>query len=173
MTQSVGNHCVLELYGIDEPLLNDVEFIRNALREASEASGATLVDSISHGFTPYGVTALGLLSESHISIHTWPEFNYAAADIFTCGDRCIPQRACEHLVEAFGAESYNLRVLDRGFFEARTRHEPGEPLRAVNAGPLEMARIVEALTPMLIAINGRYKTHAGIRITGLPDGDHW
>jgi 8-hydroxy-5-deazaflavin:NADPH oxidoreductase len=48
-----------------------------------------------------------------------------------------------------------------------------EGLRAVNAGPLEMARIVETLTPMLIAINARYKTHAGVRITGLPDGDHW
>jgi predicted dinucleotide-binding enzyme len=46
-------------------------------------------------------------------------------------------------------------------------------LRAVNAGPLEMARIVEQLTPMLISINARYKAHAGIRINGLPDGDHW
>ncbi len=46
-------------------------------------------------------------------------------------------------------------------------------LRAVNAGALETARIVEQLTPMLIAINARYKTHAGVRITGLPDGDHW
>ena len=46
-------------------------------------------------------------------------------------------------------------------------------LRAVNAGALEMARIVEQLTPMLISVNTRYKTHAGIRLTGLPDGDHW
>ena len=46
-------------------------------------------------------------------------------------------------------------------------------LRAVNAGPLEMARIVEQLTPLLISINARYKTHAGIRIGGLPDADHW
>jgi NADPH-dependent F420 reductase len=46
-------------------------------------------------------------------------------------------------------------------------------LRAVNAGPLEMARIVEQLTPMLIAVNSRYKAHAGIKLTGLPDGDHW
>ena len=48
-----------------------------------------------------------------------------------------------------------------------------EGLRAVNAGPLEMARIVETLTPMLIAVNARYKAHAGIRITGLPEDDHW
>ena len=46
-------------------------------------------------------------------------------------------------------------------------------LRAVNAGALEMARIVETLTPLLISINARYKTHAGIRITGLPEDDHW
>ena len=48
-----------------------------------------------------------------------------------------------------------------------------EGLRAVNAGPLEMARIVETLTPMLISINARYKARAGIRVTGLPDADHW
>ena len=46
-------------------------------------------------------------------------------------------------------------------------------LRAVNAGPLEMARIVEQLTPMLISVNSRYKAHAGIKLTGLPDSDHW
>lgn len=130
MTQSIGTHCVLELYGIEESLLNDVEFVRNAVSEASEASGATLVREVSHAFTPYGVTALGLLSESHISIHTWPEFNYAAADIFTCGDICVPQRACEHLLEFFSADRYHLRVIDRGFHGDQAEpHTPGKPLR--------------------------------------------
>jgi hypothetical protein len=70
-------------------------------------------------------------------------------DILVCGERKADKARVARLIEAI----------------------PG--LRAVNAGPLEMARIVEQLTPMLISINSRYKTHAGIKLTGLPDADHW
>jgi NADPH-dependent F420 reductase len=70
-------------------------------------------------------------------------------DVPLCGDRKADKARVARLIELI----------------------PG--LRAVNAGPLEMARIVEQLTPMLISVNSRYKAHAGIRLTGLPDGDHW
>jgi NADPH-dependent F420 reductase len=70
-------------------------------------------------------------------------------DVLVCGDRKADKARVARLIELI----------------------PG--LRAVNAGPLEMARIVEQLTPMLIAVNSRYKSHAGIRLTGLPDADHW
>jgi hypothetical protein len=72
-----------------------------------------------------------------------------AEDVLVCGDRKADKARVARLVELI----------------------PG--LRAVNAGPLETARIVEQLTPLLISVNSRYKTHAGIRVTGLPDGDHW
>ena len=70
-------------------------------------------------------------------------------DVLVCGDRKADKARVAGLVDLI----------------------PG--LRAVNAGPLEMARIVEQLTPLLISVNVRYKTHAGIRLTGLPEGDHW
>ena len=70
-------------------------------------------------------------------------------DVLICGDRKADKAKVARLVEAI----------------------PG--LRAVNAGALETARIVEQLTPLLISVNSRYKCHAGIRITGLPGGDHW
>jgi 8-hydroxy-5-deazaflavin:NADPH oxidoreductase len=70
-------------------------------------------------------------------------------DVLVCGDKKADKARVARLIEAI----------------------PG--LRAVNAGALEMARIVEQLTPMLISVNSRYKTHAGIRLTGLPDADHW
>jgi NADPH-dependent F420 reductase len=70
-------------------------------------------------------------------------------DVPICGDKKVDKARVARLIEQI----------------------PG--LRPVNAGALEMARIVEQLTPMLISINSRYKTHAGIRLTGLPDGDHW
>lgn len=111
---AIGRHCVLELYGCSEAVLNDHELIRNALREAAEAAGATFLGEVSHQFTPQGVTALALLAESHISIHTWPETGYAAADVFTCGDHTMPQRACEHLANALKPRSYEIQQFARG-----------------------------------------------------------
>ena len=110
----VGKHCLLELDGCSVSLLDDHDFIQRALREASEVSGATVLQVVTHHFEPQGVTALGLLSESHISLHTWPENGYAAADIFTCGDKCDPEKACEYLASAFEAREHSLLVLPRG-----------------------------------------------------------
>lgn len=109
----VGSHYLLELYDCPVQLLDDREFVCEALRRAVEASGATLLGEISHSFDPQGVTALGLLAESHIAIHTWPEFSYLAADIFTCGERAVPAKACDYLVRVFQAASHELRPLVR------------------------------------------------------------
>lgn len=75
---------------------------------------STLLELSSYKFHPQGVTALGLLSESHISIHTWPENGYAAVDVFTCGD-AQPELSCRFLAEIFEAADYTLRVISRGF----------------------------------------------------------
>ncbi len=71
---------------------------------------------MSYEFSPYGVTALVLLAESHISIHTWPENGYLAVDVFTCGEHTEPEQACHYLVEAFQACSHVLLKLPRGRF---------------------------------------------------------
>ena len=100
----VGVHCMLELYGCPEDKLNDAEFLKASIRQAAEDAGATFLGELTHAFTPHGVTCLGLLAESHISIHTWPEIGYAAADCFTCGDQAMPEQACRVLAELIGAE---------------------------------------------------------------------
>lgn len=94
---SLGSHCLLELHGCPAHLLDDHEFIIRVLRDAAEYAGATWLSHTSHKFSPQGVTAVGLLSESHISIHTWPEAGFAAADVFTCGEIAMPHKACEYL----------------------------------------------------------------------------
>ena len=91
----------MELYDCPQRLLDDKTFVVDALRQAVSSSGAELINDISHRFHPHGVTALGLLAESHISIHTWPEHGYVAADIFTCGTRADPSKACEYLIDIF------------------------------------------------------------------------
>ena len=110
----VGTLCVLELHGCPPDLLNDVLFVRDAVEQASKQSLSTLLELSSHQFYPQGVTALGLLAESHLSIHTWPEHGYAAVDIFTCGDNAEPQRACRYLAGRFAARRHSLVVLPRG-----------------------------------------------------------
>ncbi len=110
----VGTHCVLELYGCAPHLLNDADHILDAMRRAAVASGSTLLGEVSHRFEPQGVTALALLAESHISIHTWPEHGYAAVDVFTCGEHTIPERACEVFKTALEARESQLRKIPRG-----------------------------------------------------------
>lgn len=110
---SVGFHCILELYDCSKALLNDADFVRQSLRDAATVANATLLNEVLHQFEPQGITALALLSESHISVHTWPEVGYAALDVFTCGHHTDPEKACQHLMKAFKARRHSLKKLRR------------------------------------------------------------
>jgi len=114
--KTLGTHCILELYGCPFELLNDHDHVINSICEASRHGLATLLKHVSHQFHPQGVTALCLLAESHLSIHTWPEDGYAALDIFTCGETAQPRVACDFMVEALQASRHSLRVIHRGMY---------------------------------------------------------
>ena len=86
-----SKHLLLELYGCDYEKLNDESFLRCILSNAAKLSNSTVLNLISNKFEPQGVTAIALLAESHLSIHTWPESNYSAVDIFTCGHNMKPE----------------------------------------------------------------------------------
>ena len=111
---TLGTHCILELYGCKPALLDDPQFIERSLREAASRTGSELLGDIHHRFEPQGVTAVGLLAESHLSIHTWPEAGYAAVDIFTCGSSCDPRAACTYLEQVLFARESELRIIERG-----------------------------------------------------------
>lgn len=117
----VGSHCILELFGCPGALLNDLEFIQIAVQKAAQSANTTLLKEVSYQFKPHGVTALALLSESHISIHSWPESGYMAVDVFTCGTHTKPERACQSLIEAFQASNHSLITLHRGQFAPTMR----------------------------------------------------
>ena len=108
-----SKHLLLELYRCDCEKINDESFLRCILNRASKLANATVLNLISNKFEPQGVTAIALLAESHISIHTWPESNYSAIDIFTCGQNMMPELASQYLIEALKAEEHFLRVLER------------------------------------------------------------
>ncbi|WP_416666138.1 adenosylmethionine decarboxylase [Egbenema bharatensis] len=109
----VGIHCILELYGCPSSLLDDPFFVRKSLQEAAKQAKSTLLNEVLHEFEPQGVTALVLLAESHISIHTWPEQGYAAVDVFTCGQHTEPEKACTYLADTFQAREQSLCKLPR------------------------------------------------------------
>ena len=108
-----SKHLLLELYRCDCEKLNDESFLRCTLNRAAKLANATVLNLISNKFEPQGVTAIALLAESHISIHTWPESNYSAVDIFTCGKNMMPELASQYLIESLMAKEHSLRVIER------------------------------------------------------------
>ena len=120
-----SKHLLLELYKCDFEKLNDESFLRCTLNRAAKLAQATVLNLISNKFEPQGVTAIALLAESHISIHTWPESNYSAVDIFTCGQNMLPELASQYLIDALKSEEHSLRVIDR--------HPPAAVLKEIRS----------------------------------------
>jgi len=111
--ENLGQHCTFEIYGTKSELLNDLQFINDTLRKAAIICGATILDSVFHTFDPQGITFILLLSESHISIHTWPEKGCAAIDIYTCG-LSNPESAMWYIIEQFKPKSHSTKSFPRG-----------------------------------------------------------
>lgn len=110
-----GRHVLAELEGIDPASLDDSGLLAEALRSALNRAGATVREVVTHRFTPHGVTVLALLSESHASVHTYPEHGSMFADVFTCGDRADPERAVRLLADALEAPRTKMSTVDRGW----------------------------------------------------------
>ena len=98
----MGDHFLLNLYGCDAEKLNNEKFLSEMLERAVVEGKMTLLNLITHKFEPHGITAVALLSESHISIHTWPEDNSCAVDVYTCGTMARPRLACDYIIESLG-----------------------------------------------------------------------
>jgi S-adenosylmethionine decarboxylase len=108
----MGDHYLLNLYGCSFVLLDDEKYLIDLLENAAVASGATVVQTISKKFEPQGCTVLTLLSESHFSIHTWPEKGKAAVDCYTCGD-CNPKIGCDIIIHQLYATEHKLDYIKR------------------------------------------------------------
>ena len=111
---ALGIQVMLELKDCNRELLDDLPYIRGALVEAANDVGAQILGESFHHFDPHGVTGILAIAESHLCIHTWPEYGYAAADIFTCGDGVLPQRAAEILIQRLESKDPSVVELRRG-----------------------------------------------------------
>jgi S-adenosylmethionine decarboxylase len=113
---ALGRHMLLELFECDLGAINNLDAVKAALVEAAKRAHATIVDVVFHKFNPFGISGVVVIAESHLSIHTWPEYRYAAVDIFSCGATLRPEIAANYLVTQFGAERTSVVEMQRGMF---------------------------------------------------------
>ncbi|MEX0662538.1 MAG: adenosylmethionine decarboxylase [Balneolaceae bacterium] len=115
--EALGRQILVEFYDCDQSKINDVSYIENSLIQATKASKATIISHNFHKFSPYGISGVVVIAESHVTIHTWPEYNYAAVDIFTCGDTIDPWVIQEQLKDYFESKSVSSMEMKRGLFK--------------------------------------------------------
>ncbi|HXX81879.1 MAG TPA: adenosylmethionine decarboxylase [Thermodesulfovibrionales bacterium] len=111
---ALGTHLLVELRDCNPTILKNLDDVRDALVSAAKEAKATIVDISFHEFNPFGISGMVVIAESHLSIHTWPEYSYAAVDIFTCGDVIKPEVAAASLIERFESKNPSVVEMKRG-----------------------------------------------------------
>lgn len=110
---TMGRHVIAELWECDFDKLNDINFIERTFVEAALKSGAEVREVVFHKFAPQGVSGVVIISESHLTIHSFPEHGYASIDVYTCGD-LDPTIAAEYIADALGSQTRETMELPRG-----------------------------------------------------------
>lgn len=122
--EALGRQILVEYYDCDSDIINDVAQIENILLSATRAAKASIISHNFHKFSPHGVSGTIVIAESHVAIHTWPEYNYAAVDIFTCGETIDPWIIQEYIKDSFLSKNVSSIEMKRGLFKVG----PGEEL---------------------------------------------
>lgn len=112
--KQLGKHILVEYYGGDEEIFSSPGIIEEKMNTAAKLANATIVKSVFHHFNPYGVSGVIVIAESHLTIHTWPEYGYAAVDIFTCGESVNPWKAFDYLEKEFKVKKSVTQEIARG-----------------------------------------------------------
>ena len=112
--KQLGIHIISQFYQCQEEILNNSQKIEEILLESCEKANATVIQHTFYQFSPQGVSGIVLLAQSHVSIHTWPEYKYAMVDILTCGDKADPWIIFEEIKERLKSTQFNKTQLTRG-----------------------------------------------------------
>ncbi len=148
--ETIGHHYIVEASGCNAEVIGKVEAVEQILVRAAEIAGVQVWSISFHRFNPNGVSGVVVISESHMSVHTWPEYGYAAIDIFTCGDSAKPEKAVQHALRQFGATNVHITEVTRGleegdkvFFHSIVTWEEELLKRAVNGQRAPLRRQVQ------------------------------
>ena len=112
--KTLGEHFLIDLYGCSSDLLNDKELIESILNQAAKVANATVVTSNIHQFSPFGVSGVLVISESHIAIHTWPEHKFAAIEFFRCSSKFKIELAKKYILSKFNPGKSDEKKVNRG-----------------------------------------------------------
>ena len=115
---NVAKQLMADLRECDSSVLDSVQMISSIAREAVAALGAEIVEECVHRFEPIGVSYVAIISASHFSIHTWPEYGFAAVDVFSCADD-VHKGITDFIAQALGAQDVSIRIVDRNIGEKR------------------------------------------------------
>ncbi len=132
---ALGTHLLVDLRDCNIDAIRDLEFVKDSLVQAAKAASATVVDVSFHEFNPFGISGMVVIAESHLSIHTWPEYGYAAVDIFTCGDLIKPETAAAYLIERFGSQNPSVVEMKRGIispFDQKLPHKVSQEIESLS-----------------------------------------
>ncbi len=122
---ALGTHLLLELRDCNPKTLSKLEFVKETLKNAALEAKATIVEVAFHEFSPFGISGMVVIAESHLAIHTWPEYGYAAVDVFTCGDLIDPRVAAKYLIEKFQSKNPSIIEMKRGILGSeKLPHKP-------------------------------------------------
>ena len=114
--ESLGDHILLEFHGCPSYIIADSDKVRHIFLRAARISRAHIVDSFFHKFNPHGVSGIIVISESHFAIHTWPEYEYAALDLFSCSKNIDLESTIQYLKENLKPKAVSTVELKRGIF---------------------------------------------------------
>lgn len=121
---ALGTHLLVELRDCNPDILKDLNKVKDALVSAAKEAKATIIDVSFHEFNPFGISGMVVIAESHLSIHTWPEYGYAAVDIFTCGDIIKPEVAAQYLIHKFESKTPSIVEMKRGILSLSNEKLP-------------------------------------------------
>ncbi|HMK56806.1 MAG TPA: adenosylmethionine decarboxylase [Dissulfurispiraceae bacterium] len=121
---ALGTHLLVELRDCNPEILKDLNKVKGALVAAAKVAKATIIDVSFHEFNPFGISGMVVIAESHLSIHTWPEYSYAAVDIFTCGDIIKPEVAAQFLIGQFESKTPSIVEMKRGILSITNEKLP-------------------------------------------------
>jgi S-adenosylmethionine decarboxylase len=131
---ALGKHLLLELKDCNPKTLTNLEFVQETLKNAALEAKATIVEVAFHEFSPFGISGMVIIAESHLAIHTWPEYGYAAVDVFTCGDLIDPKVAANFLIEKFESKNPSIIEMKRGVLgHGNLPHKPAAQGELVSA----------------------------------------
>ena len=121
---ALGTHLLVELKNCNPEILKDLNSVKTILVDAAKKANATIVNVTFHEFSPFGVSGVVVIAESHLAIHTWPEYGFAAVDVFTCGETIKPEIAAQYIVEALECKNPSIVEMKRGIISHKNEKLP-------------------------------------------------